>query len=1033
MAMHYEIGVFIDGINRTSRTVAPLKWGNFLDERLDECHLSLRAVKKANFPPLKPVEFVMTATEYFGIWNNKPKIVKSQTKNKKYIIANDNAVEVSPGSGLYNHDLYLIEVTKIAECHVVDTITFTNNLGDHILEGSVQIVPTTNEEGTIAGGFQYYTPPTYVSPILPGTLKVERIRDVIQNFIGSLYGYERQNGYAVRIGKDGKSIYYNEYFIGYDTAEQEYIKGKDKTYSLELEANHLYTVEYVYSFINNSINQFSGIVRYVFTVVDNQMPLKKWTITDVINRTLDLAEPIRQGKKSRFRLNGMRADGTIITDDDKQEGEVVGQAALFDKILAPEFSFTKQTLRECLQEVGGVIHGEPRLTPKEDADGWYYEVTYDMYASQDKSDICFMPYTTKNVQHVIENYAGWLDSNAENLVNELDKYSGVIVEPYADGAKSVRTENTFVRIFEGNMIIATKYPIYSVEKLEYAYNNGTTVQFVDLTPYLFEKSIYDTQLSSYRELYPYSKAYAIYYSQGSKNISGLNFKVDSATMPAFKDYAITNILGRIFNDTKTPDYPNMCFRVTYTPFYNARIGQTKSYYKDFIRPAALIYNQQSNVIESRYYGENLKGAIARLGNIELSLTYVLKWFSQIPKAGQKFDDNYYISAVAIEVLPTYIRCTIGLSKDFNRLSRYIGISSVKRYSEISQKQAVERNTLYREYIVIGEKEKPDTDCLINDEFFWWVKLTFLPQEIGGIERVTNVCAWGTSYNGNVINNSAVNLPVISSAFGNSISFSWTYEDNYSAGATSQHVEKSITSGSNKITGYFQNSYPYTDPYGRIYYYHFDLQTTGPIITATNYTEQGRNLPAGNVPTKSSAFVSTIGQTPYILRKDNREALQVNFQIDFVTNIPTLIIGSALTSYNPAVRGIDAKLAKAKLYVFPTELNKFTDHVEAFEDVDLSMLPSAELRDNYVGEGYWVLDAKNFPDSGKSWAIVTPQDFGEPKMVMDEQGNPSEQREVMGGDLLIGQNIEVTEGQAFTPIYFTKKREIFDKSVWTDRR
>ncbi len=40
MAMHYEFGVFIDGINRTSRTVAPLKWGNFLDERLDECNLS---------------------------------------------------------------------------------------------------------------------------------------------------------------------------------------------------------------------------------------------------------------------------------------------------------------------------------------------------------------------------------------------------------------------------------------------------------------------------------------------------------------------------------------------------------------------------------------------------------------------------------------------------------------------------------------------------------------------------------------------------------------------------------------------------------------------------------------------------------------------------------------------------------------------------------------------------------------------------------------------------------------------------------
>ena len=84
---------------------------------------------------------------------------------------------------------------------------------------------------------------------------------------------------------------------------------------------------------------------YIISVVENKLPLKKWSITDVINRTLDLAEPIRKGEMPRFRLN-------------------TEQAEQFDKIPAPEFSFTKQTLRECLQEVGHFIHGEPRLTPK---------------------------------------------------------------------------------------------------------------------------------------------------------------------------------------------------------------------------------------------------------------------------------------------------------------------------------------------------------------------------------------------------------------------------------------------------------------------------------------------------------------------------------------------------------------------------------------------------------------------------------------------------------------------------------------------
>ncbi len=203
---------------------------------------------------------------------------------------------------------------------------------------------------------------------------------------------------------------------------------------------------------------------YIIAAVENKKPLKKWSITDVITRTLDLAEPIRKGENPRFRLN-------------------TEQAELFDKIPAPEFSFTKQTLRECLQEVGHFIHGEPRLTPKKEfkkikterfdggevhlssspypydytghyivyiagrqysldiyseADGasdnyfleipsmpnfsgelevydadnyesgkYFYEVSYDMYASQEQSGIYTIPYISKNVQHVVDSYLSW--------------------------------------------------------------------------------------------------------------------------------------------------------------------------------------------------------------------------------------------------------------------------------------------------------------------------------------------------------------------------------------------------------------------------------------------------------------------------------------------------------------------------------------------------------------------------------------------------------------------------------------------------
>jgi len=598
-----------------------------------------------------------------------------------------------------------------------------------------------------------------------------------------------------------------------------------------------------------------------------------------------------------------------------------------------------------------------------------------------------------------------------------------------------------VRIEAGNMVIATQYPVYSVSKLEYVYADGGEVKSLDITPWLFEKSIYDTQLSSYEKQYPYSKVYGLYYTQGQKNIGGLNFKVPEATTgdQVYGNYSIINILRQAMSNSSytVDDYADMCFRVTYTPIYNARVTQTKSHYKDFIRPAGLIYNQQSNIIESRYYGENLKGAIARLGNIEKTLTFHLYNIHLIPKAGQMYDKNYYISAVAVEILPTVIKCTIGLSKDFNRLSRYIGISSVKRYSEISQTQAVERNTLYREFIVIGKQEATDNDILTGPVMLAMIAYTFKPDEIFK-GPVTNVVAWGTSYKGN--NSNAVNLPVISSAFGNSISFSWKYEDNYSAGDISVFEANAFTSGD--VSGYFQNSQPYTDYYGRLYYYNFDLQPQGPSVNAGNLTDIGLDLPKGAKVTVSSEYVSTVDKTPYIMRKDNREALQCNFQIDFVTNLENFIIGSALASYCPAVRGSgnvndSNNPLTARLYVFDTDLNKFTDHVEAYENVDLSKMQSAAVTVN-VSNGYFTVSAGTFPTTesgatkGKSWAIITAQ-HSLTKQVENEEGTISNQTKFYGGDLLIGQNIEVTAGQAFAPVYFTPKREIFDKTVWKDRR
>ena len=982
--------IYINGINMTAFTVAPLKWANLLDERLDEMFLGLRRCPFEVFKPLTPVEIHFTNRLYFGSTT-----VDTQTDIKRYIVATDeNATENPVGSGFYDHDLYIIELTKYLECIVVDTSTITNDLGRNYTNGARSALYQVNN---FYGNTTVQTPSDFLSPILPGSFYFDA--PAVVCVPSTQTGVISQNYYLEIKDQNGDSIGNSSGNTGI---------------TVTLETGKIYTATYTHT-IGTVGSTGEDTFVYQFLVVENQYPLKRWTITDVINRMCDIAEPIRKGETPRFQLNAE-------------------QATMFDNVLAPQFSFTKSTFRECLQQCGKIVHGEPRLDIATNADGsFYYEISFDLYGQTEQSNINIVPYIAKTVSQVVESYASQIDSSAENLVNQLDRYSGVITEPYSGGYKTVRTETVYVRITDENMIIPTQFPIHALDEEEglicgYIPGKEDLGQNFNLTPYVFESSVYNTQLSSYSSLYPTSKAYGLSYTQGQKNITALNFKPENPISSVFENYSIINILSAVTNTsvgtlTSNINYPLLAFRVKYTPFYNSRVGQTKLNYQDYPYPAALNYNQQANVIEAKYYGENLKGTIARIGNVEKSITYNLARLSEIPSAGQMFDADYYISAVSVEFLPTYIKCTLGLSKDFNRLSQYIGISSVKRFSEVSQGQSVERNTLWKEYIVVGDETTPDTDCYTGGTLLRCVSNAFLQSQT--YTPPTNVAAWGTSYDGNPL--PVVYLPVIASAFGNSIAFSWSYEDNYSAGAFASHQKGDGSYSS--VSGYFQNNYQYTDYYGKIYYYNFDLQSAGPQVT-DEVTQQlyAVYLPEGQIATSASGYVSTVGQQPIILRKDNREKLQCNFQIDFVSNRAGLIIGSALAAYCSAVRPSDLTL-RAKLYVFDQPLNKFIDHVSGSINVDVSQLPSQNIAIGYSSSnGEFNVTAPDFATSGVAWAICTQQTTVT-ETVEDEEGNITTQTTQKGGDVLLAQNMNIQAGDAFPTVYFTIKRDIFDRSCW----
>lgn len=930
------------------KAVFPLKTADLLDEQLDEAYLTMVLCKEEHFDMLSRVQIDARTKNAYGQITSE--------KSFNYVIANDRSVLTIKDKKLYKHEIYLIEETKLLEGLVGDSIVFTNALGNLYLENKIPVQYVVDFDNGISATVKtpnYYTP--------------EKVGENY-NFLSANQVFDYEEGPYIGEYNFTTTIYYE--------GEQIFTtEDRDDIFSVVLEQG-TYKAEYQVRFSSSTGNR-RATIHFDINAASNRYPLKKWTITDVVQRTLDLIEPHLDGYPNRFTFNEEQAEE-------------------YKNVIAPEFAFTKENLRERLQQIGGFIHAEPRLR-----NGVIY---FDKYGMNDYADMYKTPYTGKMVCQDINHYATNLDSSVDNLVSQLSWAKGVIMEPFAGGYRSVRTESMNVRITDENMLIQTIFPVYQVEKLTCAYIKDGKLTTCDITPYVFESVDYNSNLSSYSVTYPTSKAYGVYYTQGERNIRGLNFKVPDAISDTLQKYAIINILeaasGENFDWFYNIDYPTLMFQITYIPIFSTRVTQTKQYIVGMQHPFALPYNQGANMIETSYYGENMKGLIARLGNVEKTLTYMVYNLNRIPKAGQLFDDEYYISAVFTEFMPSYIKVQLTLSKDFNRLSQYINVPSYKRFYEVSERQAFRRETLYTDYLVIGNEVEDDGQALIDDHFLEYIKHT-LTQTAPEDSKITFAQTISVNKNNEMVGNVCV-FPVLGTAMGTTMNFSFSAEDNYSAGP--QSVEHNVKSGNDEVTGYWQQYVPYCDYYGRIYYLELLF---GQKFSPSNKLDAALGLPKLPGGTYQGINIISTRQNSLLYRKDSREIMNFTYQASFVTNRKNIVIGSALAAMNPLIKGSDRDNA-AGLFISPHRINKFDDFVDVSE---MTQQDWTGAEDVTVDGTVMRLGQITASVEGKAWAIVySPNQEDTEITVEDEDGNVTTQKIPVGDRLLIACNMDVYAGQ-----------------------
>lgn len=588
-------------------------------------------------------------------------------------------------------------------------------------------------------------------------------------------------------------------------------------------------------------------------------------------------------------------------------------AEQYKEVGSPEFSFTNCTLWDALSQVGGFIHAIPRLVPRSKDDDTHYNVTFDKLGGSDIAPN-MPPLIYQDMTLDINEYCGTIASPAQNLCNTEDDTKGAITELGNDYI-TVRAEEGAIEINGDNVIIRTSMPIQKLISLECGFipgyeNGGKAVG--DITAYAYEDAEYSVLSSYWGSAYPYSKAWALRWKQGGNVIDGLTFKQEGKTSAstAFGKTAIVNIIEAktgvevsLTDATQGQWYRQLAFKVTYVPIVTARVEAIKPYDTNKTNNT-LVYNQGANVAETSFYGEKMRGAIARLGQAVEQRTYDIKTWNGLPKVGQLLDGKY-IATIDAQYDITRIRISLTLTKDFNQLSQFVGLNSNYRLYDISEKQSVERHIHYFDKIVLGHaKNENASPMTIIKAVADMLRRTFHPYGMTDtpIKKVSVARVLPFS-NGTAMEDRSVVLPVAAFPFGTSLCFSFSFFDNYGAGYQSSN---DYDGEKNKAT---QRLVPYTDVYGEISELHFGLFAEGwtPTIDTQkdgsyamlypqneDYKWNGESADEPLISTHLVGFTNPVGAL--IINKDSREKIDVTYQVHFCADEDNIVVGAGLADF-----------------------------------------------------------------------------------------------------------------------------------------
>ena len=994
----------------------PFTDGTALNDVLDAGCINLSLSSRYN--PIKPFTPIRIIIFENGVEVDRIYRLVSSTKRTRRTFA--------PSVGAkYDWTINTIELTKAMERRFIGTLTSTKYLHTDYAAGSV-LAPAQTSGMAFSGDYvgcltrlnAVYTPIAGFQLDILSFRSIYALADSTGSGVTKLYYQWGTYPCNVHVVDENKTIVYDHTFSSTSFGTQ--------TITLPNTGN--FTLTY-----SGKIDSKGTSAGASFSPIDFKVEFAISNFTQIAPKT----QPTITSVCQRLLSSGITRRVGIDTGAEIQKQEYVldeNFAQEYKNITAPEFSFTNCTLWDALSQVGGYIHAIPRLVPLSTTDDTHYKVTFDKLGGSEQAPA--MPPMIYQDSTIDSNeWCGKITSPAQNLCNTTDE-GGAITE-FGNDYITVRTEDGNIEINGDNVLIRTSLPIQQLIKLECGfipdYNSGNT-PVGDITAYAYEDAEYSVLSSYWGTAYPYSKAWALRWKQGGNIIDGLTFKQEGQTSvsEAFNNTAIVNIINAKTGiglkpiDTSNGEwYRRLAFKVTYVPIATARVEAVKPVLTDGGETSnALVYNQGANVAETSFYGEKMRGAIARLGQDVEQRTYDIKTYSQMPKVGQILDGKY-IATVDAEYDITRIRITVTLAKNFNQLSQFVGLNSNYRLYDISEKQSVERHIHYAERIIVGKSAYASQySYQSNGNTVVDTHNTILRYFTLMMKRTFDRGAWSADESDYVINkimcafvsfdkfnaSDGILMPVVAFPFGNSICFNISFYDNYGAGFQSSN---DFENEKNKAT---QRLVPYTDVYGEFSKMSLFMSDNAWTPSFNEQKDGGKAMlyPEGTLFSKYgfTTLEATGNLDDYALKidKDSREQIDFSYQVHYVSDSDDIIVCPGLATFNPYVSKEEAILEPDKFYVIwqKQTINALNKDIVASTSITVQELSAdtaweentTPLKHILMVNGILKWNPMTCPINGaKSWAICK-------KVGTDRY------------TILFGQNVDRNSGETTDAIYFS---------------